>query len=97
MEPPELLPSSAKFMPSFGQMLPDFGLYNSQVSFDSSCDKKMLRDVLDRLTKIESCNEVDNFNYPGSMIKGTSSPSFGEGSSDSYLSEVGLSSMWNQC
>lgn len=51
----------------------------------SSCDKKVIRAVLDHLTKMETQNNHHH----------QCSSSFGEGSSDSYLSEVGLSSMWN--
>ncbi|XP_057765326.1 NAC domain-containing protein 21/22-like [Salvia miltiorrhiza] len=49
----------------------------------SSCDEKMIKAVLNHLTRMESGNDQ-------SSIKG-GSPSFGEGSSDSYLSEV----VWN--
>nr|DAD43576.1 TPA_asm: hypothetical protein HUJ06_001806 [Nelumbo nucifera] len=48
-----------------------------------SCDKKVIKAVLSHLNKLESNPKVDL------------SPSFGEGSSESYLSEVGLPSLWN--
>ncbi|KAG8386596.1 hypothetical protein BUALT_Bualt03G0164700 [Buddleja alternifolia] len=52
----------------------------------SNCNKKVIKAVLNHLTKMES----------SSNISMDGSPSFGEGSSDStYLSEVGLSSIWN--
>lgn len=82
-------------MPNFGgSIIPDHhGInYNSPVPLmmndpnSSSCDKKMIKAVLNHLTKMESgINDQ-------SSIKLCGSPSFGEGSSDSYLSEV----MWNQ-
>jgi hypothetical protein len=48
-----------------------------------SCDTKVLKAVLNNLTKMESYGN----------LKG--SPSLGEGSSESYISEVGMSSLWN--
>eukprot|EP00258_Populus_trichocarpa_P040626 XP_024456645.1 NAC domain-containing protein 21/22 isoform X2 [Populus trichocarpa] len=48
-----------------------------------SCDTKVLKTVLNNLTKMESYGN----------LKG--SPSLGEGSSESYISEVGMSSLWN--
>ncbi|KAL1559851.1 NAC domain-containing protein 21/22-like [Salvia divinorum] len=54
-----------------------------QIQDPSSCDKKVIKAVLNHLTKMESGNEQTS-------IKG-GSPSFGGGSSDSYLSEV----VWN--
>lgn len=51
-----------------------------------ACDKKVIKAVLNQLTKIES-------NVPN--MQG-SSPSLGEPSPDSYLSEVGMpTNMWN--
>ncbi|KAI3456719.1 hypothetical protein Pfo_013382 [Paulownia fortunei] len=87
MDPPEISPT--KIMPNFGAIMPDLGIYGSPslMNNPSSCDKKVIKAVLNHLTKMESGNDQ-------SCMKG--SPSFGEGSSDSYLSEVGLSSMWNQ-
>ncbi|GFP89638.1 NAC domain-containing protein 21/22 [Phtheirospermum japonicum] len=55
---------------------------NDLSSSSSSCDEKVIKAVLRQLTKMESAN---------------GSPSFGEGSPDSYLShEVELCSIWNQ-
>ncbi|KAG6775579.1 hypothetical protein NC652_013512 [Populus alba x Populus x berolinensis] len=48
-----------------------------------SCDTLVLKAVLNNLTKMESYGN----------LKG--SPSLGEGSSESYISEVGMSSLWN--
>ncbi|KAE8713592.1 NAC domain-containing protein 21/22 [Hibiscus syriacus] len=48
------------------------------------CDKKVIKDVLNHLTKLDTYLNVKE------------SPSLGEGSSDqSYLSEVGMSDIWN--
>ncbi|CAK7355493.1 unnamed protein product [Dovyalis caffra] len=47
------------------------------------CDTKVLKAVLNHLTKMES-----NANIKGS-------PSLGEGSSESYLSDVGMPNLWN--
>ncbi|KAG6418889.1 hypothetical protein SASPL_121095 [Salvia splendens] len=63
---------------------PNFSLLDHmdppQIPSSSSCDKKMIKAVLNHLTKGED----------QTSIKG-GSPSFGEGSSDSYLSVV----VWN--
>ncbi|KAJ6305242.1 hypothetical protein OIU78_020727 [Salix suchowensis] len=48
-----------------------------------SCDTKVLKAVLNNLAKMES--------YAG--FKG--SPSLGEGSSESYISGVGMSNLWS--
>ncbi|GAV74888.1 NAM domain-containing protein [Cephalotus follicularis] len=48
-----------------------------------SCDKKVINAVLSHLTKMES-----NLNMKAS-------PSLGEGSSESYLSQVGMPNIWN--
>lgn len=81
VDPPETM------HPSFSGIIPNIGNYNSPPLMNSDPDNKLIRAVLNHLTKIESGNDQIS-------IKG-GSPSFGEGSSDSYLSEVGLSSMWN--
>ncbi|KAK4491831.1 hypothetical protein RD792_002608 [Penstemon davidsonii] len=75
---------------NFGGTLPeDLGIYNSQsLNSSSSCDTKVIKAVLSQLGQMGSGN---NNNHPSMKA----SSSFGEGSSDSYLSEVGLSSMWN--
>ncbi|KAE8124570.1 hypothetical protein FH972_019439 [Carpinus fangiana] len=49
-----------------------------------SCDKKVLKAVLNQLSSMDS-------NLPS--LKG--SPSLGEGSSESYLSDVGMPNFWN--
>jgi len=49
-----------------------------------SCDKKVLKAVLNQLSSMDS-------NLPN--LKG--SPSLGEGSSESYLSDVGMPNIWN--
>jgi len=51
-----------------------------------SCDRKVLKAVLSQITKMER-------NPLNQSLKG--SPSFGEGSSESYLSEVGMPHLWN--
>lgn len=53
-----------------------------------SCDRKVLKAVLSQLSKMER-NPINDQNLKGS------SPSLGEGSSESYLSEVGMPHMWN--
>ncbi|XP_073157546.1 NAC domain-containing protein 21/22 [Henckelia pumila] len=56
----------------------------------NSCDAKVIKDVLNYLTRTESVN--DNNNPPAAIHE---SPSFGEGSSESYLSDqAGLSPLW---
>ena len=52
-----------------------------------SCDRKVLTAVLTQLTKMER-NPPNNPSLKGS-------PSLGEGSSESYLSEVGMPNLWN--
>ncbi|CAL5187195.1 unnamed protein product [Lathyrus oleraceus] len=58
-----------------------------------SCDRKVLKAVLSQLSKMER-NTLDNNANSNQNLKG-SSPSLGEGSSESYLSEVGMPHMWN--
>ncbi|MED6119384.1 hypothetical protein PIB30_011449 [Stylosanthes scabra] len=53
-----------------------------------SCDRKVLKAVLSQLTNME--RNIPNNN---NSLKG--SPSLGEGSSESYLSEVGMPNLWN--
>jgi hypothetical protein len=53
-----------------------------------SCDRNVLKVVLSQLSKMER-NPLNN-----QILKG-SSPSLGEGSSESYLSDVGMPHMWN--
>lgn len=61
------------------------GISSFGTCFDPlSCEKKVLKAVLNRLSNTDSCNLT---------IK--ESPSFGEGSSESYLSEVGMPNIWN--
>lgn len=83
---------SAKSLPtSFNGGFPDFGPYNLSSSSSSSyCDQnKVLKAVLNQLTTYGGPNNIN--------IKGISSPSFGEAAStsDSLLSEVAFSTMWN--
>ncbi|XP_034926479.1 NAC domain-containing protein 21/22 [Populus alba] len=69
----------AKCTSSFGKVPMDI-----TTPLDSfSCDTLVLKAVLNNLTKMESYGN----------LKG--SPSLGEGSSESYISEVGMSSLWN--
>lgn len=75
---------STRNLPTFGSF-PDFGGY----LHSSTCDKKAIKAVLNQLTKLEN----DNNNHPESIKV---SSSFGEASSESFLSEVALSTMWNQ-
>nr|AHE80970.1 NAC domain-containing protein [Ammopiptanthus mongolicus] len=51
-----------------------------------SCDRQVLTAVLNQLSNMER-------NPPNQSLKG--SPSLGEGSSESYLSEVGMPHLWN--
>ncbi|XP_015581328.1 NAC domain-containing protein 21/22 isoform X2 [Ricinus communis] len=76
---------------AFGQLIPMTTTTTTTTNTTSypnletlSCDKKVFKAVLNQLTKME--------NNPGSMH---GSPSLGEGSSESYLSEVGMSNIWN--
>ncbi|XP_059662296.1 NAC domain-containing protein 21/22-like [Cornus florida] len=72
---------SSKTTPTTFGAMPDLG--TSLNSFP--CDKKVIKAVLNHLTKMES--------YPN-MVNG--SPSLGDqGSSESFLSDVGLPTMWN--
>ncbi|KAK6149496.1 hypothetical protein DH2020_017021 [Rehmannia glutinosa] len=96
MDPPNIQPTKIMQPNNYGGItMPHdhFGTYNINSASvlmntdPSSCDNKMIKAVLSHLTKMESGN--DHYNINGS------SPSFGEGSSDSYLSEEGLCSMWN--
>ncbi|KAM7499086.1 hypothetical protein LguiA_023500 [Lonicera macranthoides] len=64
---------------TFGAM-PDIASY---LNPSPSCDKKVIKAVLNHLSNMDT-----NPNY----IK--ESPSFGEGSSESFLSDVGLPTMW---
>ncbi|TKY49342.1 NAC domain-containing protein 21/22 [Spatholobus suberectus] len=61
---------------------PNLGYYLDPLS----CDRKVLKAVLSQITKMER-------NPLNQSLKG--SPSLGEGSSESYLSEVGMPHMWN--
>ncbi|XP_073289141.1 NAC domain-containing protein 21/22-like [Primulina huaijiensis] len=103
---PNFSESSTKLMnnniPSLGQTLISYPVIHNRPLLNStitdhhyssitSCDEKVIKDVLNYLAKTESVN--DN-NPVAAAING--SPSFGEGSSESYLSEAGLSSLWNQ-
>ncbi|CAK9157789.1 unnamed protein product [Ilex paraguariensis] len=58
--------------------MPDLGTYLDP----SSCDNKVIKSLWNHFTKLDS-----NPNMKGS-------PSFGEGSSEKLLSELGLSTMW---
>ncbi|KAL3503717.1 hypothetical protein ACH5RR_038166 [Cinchona calisaya] len=82
---------STKNMPTFGGLPAEFGAY---LNSSSSCEQKvMIKAVLDQLTKMENIASPNNNNI---IVKG--SPSFGEATtspSDSFLSEVALSTMWN--
>ncbi|XP_042492721.1 NAC domain-containing protein 21/22-like [Macadamia integrifolia] len=68
-----------KNLASFGGVLPDMGTFSSP-----SSDKKVIKAILNHLSKSENNMKVE-----------LATTSLGEGSSESYLSEVGLSSMWN--
>lgn len=63
---------------TFGPIPPDH--LGSYLEDPFSCDKKVIKAVLNHLTQIDN-------------IKG--SPSLGEGSSESFLSDVGMPNMWN--
>lgn len=68
---------------TFGAIPP--GLMGSYLDGPFSCDKKVVKAVLNHLTQMDSSPNM----------KG--SPSFGEGSSESFLSDVGMPQphMWN--
>ncbi|XP_043689860.1 NAC domain-containing protein 21/22-like isoform X2 [Telopea speciosissima] len=69
----------------FTKNLTSFGGVTDMDTFSSpSCDKKVIKAILNHLSKNESNMKVEQL-----------APNLGEGSSESYLSEVGLSSMWN--
>lgn len=71
MDPPQIIPPAD-----------DLSIYGAEAAQPSN-DEKMIKAVLNHLSKVESGN--DQISMKGG------SPSFGEGSSDSYLSEV----VWN--
>ncbi|XP_050216058.1 NAC domain-containing protein 21/22-like [Mercurialis annua] len=73
--PMDINKNSAASTP-FGQI----GTYNHSNLDTFSCDKSVLKAVLNQLTKMET---------------NPNGPSLGDGSSESYLSEVGLSNLWN--
>ncbi|XP_073280823.1 NAC domain-containing protein 21/22 [Primulina huaijiensis] len=88
--------SSPKLMiPSLGQTVLHPLIHNRPLldavtdTYNTCCDEKVIKDVLSYLTKTESVND----NIPAAV---NGSPSFAEGSSESYLSEAELSSLWNQ-
>ncbi|KAK6229107.1 hypothetical protein SCA6_018058 [Theobroma cacao] len=67
----------AKTQPALGQI-------PMNACLDSfPCDQKVIKAVLNHLTKLDSYLNVKE------------SPSFGEGCSESYLSEVGMPDIWN--
>ncbi|KAJ4851602.1 hypothetical protein Tsubulata_012434 [Turnera subulata] len=68
----------------FGQMIIPMTTTTSPLEYPYSCDNKVIKAVLSHLTKMESSTTPS--------IKG--SPSLGEGSSESYLSEVGIPNIW---
>ncbi|XP_058219080.1 NAC domain-containing protein 21/22-like isoform X1 [Rhododendron vialii] len=68
---------------TFGAIPP--GLMGSYLDPPFSCDKKVVKAFLNHLTQMDSSPNM----------KG--SPSFGEGSSESFLSDVGMPHMWNHC
>lgn len=88
---PKLLPSANNNNNTIGTYNTYGGAPNLGYSLDPlSCDRKVLKAVLSQLTKMER-NQLNN---NPTCLKG-SSPSLGEGSSESYLSEVGMPHLWN--
>ncbi|KAL2331127.1 hypothetical protein Fmac_018708 [Flemingia macrophylla] len=79
---PNKLPSAANHAISAYGGAPNLGNYCLD---PVSCDRKVLKAVLTHITKMER-NPLNH------SLKG--SPSLGEGSSESYLSEVGMPHMW---
>lgn len=75
----------------------DICAYFNSAASSSSTDKNMIKAVLGHLN-INYNNNNDNNNVNNMVnVKSGGSPSFGEGSSEStsFLSEVGLNSIWN--
>ncbi|KAJ4981917.1 hypothetical protein NE237_032754 [Protea cynaroides] len=64
--------------------LTNFGGAADMSNFSNpTCDKKAIKAILNHISKYEGNMKVEE------------SPSLGDGSSESYLSELGLSTMWN--
>ncbi|XP_038898421.1 NAC domain-containing protein 21/22-like [Benincasa hispida] len=87
----QMEPNTANNIKNFGSMFggmpnPNSGTFSSNVD-PFACDSKVLKVVLNNITKMET---------NGNSFIGQ--PSLGEGSSDSYLSEVGddMASLWNR-
>ncbi|XP_059666634.1 NAC domain-containing protein 21/22-like isoform X2 [Cornus florida] len=73
---------SPKHDTTFG-LLPNFG---TCLDNPFSCDKNVIEAVLSHFNKMDTINPPPNI---------TGSPRFGEGSSESFLSDAGLPIMWN--
>ncbi|XP_009782234.1 NAC domain-containing protein 21/22-like [Nicotiana sylvestris] len=83
---------------AFGGLPADIGTYLNAAATSSSCENKVIKAVLSHLNIMEgSHNNINNPAHNIVNIKAGGSPtSFGEGSSEtSFLSEVGLTTMWN--
>lgn len=81
--------ATASYGSSSAAAVADLGSCFGSINYDPS-DKKMLKAVLSQLNKVEYNNNNNNNN--SSNLK-ESSLSVGEGSSDSFLSEVGMPSI----
>nr|AXC43978.1 NAC7 protein [Ipomoea batatas] len=99
-------PTAAATTTAFNVLPPDICAYFNSAS-SSSTDKNVIKAVLGHLninynnnnSNNNNNNNMINSNSVNNMVnvKGGGSPSFGEGSSEStsFLSEVGLNSIWN--
>lgn len=87
MDPNLLLPDNATN--TYGGGTAPYNLGSSCVNPNFAGDQKALKAVLSELAKMERDQHIPIT----TTIKG--SPSFGEGSSESYLSEVGMPNLWN--
>ncbi|KAF7822505.1 NAC domain-containing protein 21/22 [Senna tora] len=96
MDPNLLLPAAAKNHNNTNNVTATYGgtttipynLGSSCLDPNFSCDRKVLKAVLSQLSKMERDQHI-----PISTLK--DSPSLGEGSSESYLSEVPIPNLWN--
>lgn len=91
MEPASLslLAKQATARSPFGGMPNNLGSYLDNPPSNISCDSKVLKAVLNQLTKMDDRNNKASSNSK-------ESPSLGEGSSESYLThEVGMPNLWN--
>lgn len=88
MEPNLLLPAKNNDVTTTYEGGTPYNLGSSCLDPSFSYDRKVLKAVLNQITKMES----DQHNAISTL---NGSPSFGEGSSESYLSEVCMPNLWN--